>query len=123
MMTSDERWADLAEHAHKPTPAELDDLFRPDPLFALAQTIAAGPIVEAAAVLEQRILSLYMRGGLTDDKLVLYYTRNADIASWTQLTPAQLIGHRRALAGKLWLIAVIGHGMTVNDPITWTVAR
>ena len=43
MMTSDERWADLAEHAHKPTPAELDDLFRPDPLFALAKTIAAGP--------------------------------------------------------------------------------
>jgi len=38
----------MTDAPHKPTPAELDDLFRPDPLFALAKTIAAGPIVEAA---------------------------------------------------------------------------
>ena len=38
----------MTDAPHKPTPAELDDLFRPDPLFALAKTIAAGPNVEAA---------------------------------------------------------------------------
>ena len=106
---------------HTPTQAEREEFWREPDLFALAKTIATPPVLEDAAVIEQRILSLYIRGGLTDDKLVVYYQRNA--ASWTKLTRDQIIGYRDALAGKLWLLTAFDRHRKPGDPNIWVIAR
>ena len=122
----------MTDAPHRPAREELDDLFRDDNLWEHARRVVTaltvtegkrGPAFESAAVIEQRILSLYTRGGLTDDKLVTYYQRNAELASWTKLTPKQIIGYRRALAGKLWLLTAFDRNRKPGDPIIWVVAR
>ena len=115
----------MTDAPHRPSREELDDLFRTDSLWKFAMNIAATtpPVVEDAAVIEQRILSLYTRGGLTDDKLVIYYQRNAELASWTRLTRDQIIGYRDALAGKLWLLTAFDRHRKPGDPIIWVIAR
>ena len=120
----------MTDAPHRPSREELDDLFRDDNLWEHARRVVTaltitegkrGPAFESAEVIEQRILSLYIRGGLTDDKLVVYYQRNA--ASWTKLTRDQIIGYRDALAGKLWLLTAFDRHRKPGDPNIWVIAR
>ena len=122
----------MTDAPHRPSREELDDLFRDDNLWEHARRVATaltltegkrGPAFESDQMLEQRILSLYTRGGLTDDKLVFYYQRNAELASWTKLTRDQIIGYRDALAGKLWLLTAFDRNRKPGDPIIWVIAR
>ncbi len=96
--------------AHKPAPDELTDLFREPDLFQHAVTIARGPAGEIREQATAHILSLYQRGGMTDEDMCEAYRRNSHFFNWPALTDMAIIHLRNELSGALKLTAVINHG-------------
>ena len=96
--------------AHKPAPSELADLFREPDVTVQAVTLAQGP---AGAIREQataHILSLYNRGGMTDEDMCEAYRRNSHFFGWPALTDMGIVHLRNELSGALKLTAVISRG-------------
>jgi len=96
---------------------ELTDMFREPDLFQHAVTLARGP---AGTIREQataHILSLYERGGMTDEDLCEAYRRNVHFFDWPELTDMAIVHLRNELSGALHLTAVIDRG-TVRHALT-----
>jgi len=96
--------------SHKPTTDELADMFREPDLFTHAVTIARGPSGTIREQALEHILSLYQRGGMTDEDMCEAYRRNAHFFDWPALTDMGIVHLRNELSSMLKLTAVISRG-------------
>jgi len=99
---------------HKPTETELADIFREPDLFVHAVTLARGPVGTVREQATAHILSLFQRGGMTDEDLCEAYRRNVHFFDWPALTDMAIVHLRNELSGELKLTAVISRGHVLH---------
>ena len=81
-----------------------------DDLFTHAVTLARGPQGEIRDQAKKHVLSLYVRGGMTDEDMCEAYRRNAHFFDWPALTDTAIVMLRSELSSELALTAVISRG-------------
>jgi len=86
------------------------NLFREPEMPVLAVTLARGPAGTIRDQATAHILSLYQRGGMSDENLCEAYRRNVHFFEWPELTDMAIVHLRNELSGALKLTAVISRG-------------
>jgi len=81
-----------------------------DDLFTHAVVLARGPQGEIRDQAKQHILSLYVRGAMSDEDMCEAYQRNAHFFDWSALTDMAIVTLRSELSSELALTAVISRG-------------